>query len=364
MSDDNATAPAGTGDDVTPVTAPASHAVAGDNDDILAVDAETEDTSSITYGSLASSTTSVTSSVLGYRLENGRTYHAYKEGKYLMPNDDREIDRLDLQHNLFIRTFDDRLGTAPPNEPGANVGRVLDVGTGSGSWAIDFGDEHPEAEVLGVDLSAVQVTMVPPNVRFEIDDIEEPWTFSRPFDYIHSRAMTGSIANWRKYIQSCYDNLKPGGYFELNDVDACPVSDDGTLVEDSALMRAARLCLEAMVVLGAPYEEFGRLGAVMREVGFEDVRLQRFRWPTNGWPRDPKHKELGYWNYDNLAPNVEAFLMAPLTRALGWTREEVLILAMEVRKDLGNRNIHAYYNIWSIYGRKPSAATATRTAAA
>ncbi|KAJ0307365.1 hypothetical protein COL516b_003979 [Colletotrichum fioriniae] len=53
----------------------------------------------------------------------------------------------DLQHNLFIRTFDDRLGTAPPNDRDANVGRVLDIGTGSGIWAIDFGDEHPESEV-------------------------------------------------------------------------------------------------------------------------------------------------------------------------------------------------------------------------
>lgn len=46
---------------------------------------------------------------------------------------------------------------------------------------------------------------VPPNVRFEIDDIEEPWTFSQPFDYIHSRTMTGSIADWKRYIQRCYE---------------------------------------------------------------------------------------------------------------------------------------------------------------
>ncbi|GKT45993.1 uncharacterized protein ColSpa_06174 [Colletotrichum spaethianum] len=50
-------------------------------------------------------------------------------------------------HNMFPRTFGNRLGTAPPNEKDSNVGRVLDIGTGTGIWAIDFGDEHPDAEV-------------------------------------------------------------------------------------------------------------------------------------------------------------------------------------------------------------------------
>ncbi|GJC92156.1 hypothetical protein ColKHC_00982 [Colletotrichum higginsianum] len=53
----------------------------------------------------------------------------------------------DLQHNIFLLTFDDKLGFAPPCQKGAEVGRVLDVGTGTGIWAVDFGDEHPEAEM-------------------------------------------------------------------------------------------------------------------------------------------------------------------------------------------------------------------------
>jgi methylase of polypeptide subunit release factors len=52
----------------------------------------------------------------------------------------------DLQHHLFLLTLDGKLGLAPPNDPDAKVGRVLDIGTGTGIWAMDYGDEHPEAE--------------------------------------------------------------------------------------------------------------------------------------------------------------------------------------------------------------------------
>lgn len=30
--------------------------------------------------------------------------------------------------------------------------RVLDLGTGTGIWCIDYATDHPEAEIIGIDL--------------------------------------------------------------------------------------------------------------------------------------------------------------------------------------------------------------------
>ncbi|RMJ18322.1 hypothetical protein CDV36_001948 [Fusarium kuroshium] len=166
-----------------------------------------------------SSTQSLSCSIVDYRRENGRTYHRYKDGKYNLPNDGLEAERLNLQHHLFLLTFDDSLGLAPPNKAKSEVKRVLDLGTGTGIWAMDFGDEHPEAHP----------TFVPPNVEFFIDDIDEEWNHSAPFDYIHSRMMTSSIGNWPDYLKKIYDNLNPGGYVELQEADLFLSSDDATL---------------------------------------------------------------------------------------------------------------------------------------
>lgn len=48
----------------------------------------------------SSASTSVTSSILNYKYENGRRYHAFREGTYFAPNDDKEQDRMDLFHHI------------------------------------------------------------------------------------------------------------------------------------------------------------------------------------------------------------------------------------------------------------------------
>ena len=99
---------------------------------------------------------SVTSSIRAYRQENGRTYHAFKDGSYLIPNDGTENDRLDFQHEVFLRTLNGKLHLAPIPE---DVQNVLDVGTGTGLWAMDFANQYPSARVVGTDLSPIQPSM-------------------------------------------------------------------------------------------------------------------------------------------------------------------------------------------------------------
>jgi cyclopropane fatty-acyl-phospholipid synthase-like methyltransferase len=57
-----------------------------------------------------------------------------------------------MVHHLFTLMLGGKLHLAPIENPH----RILDVGTGTGIWALDIAEQYPEAEVLGTDLSPIQ----------------------------------------------------------------------------------------------------------------------------------------------------------------------------------------------------------------
>lgn len=254
--------------------------------------------------------------------------------------------------------LDDRLYICPIKEPQ----RVLDVGCGTGIWAIDFADEHPETEVIGVDISPIQPEFVPPNCRFELDDVTAAWTFPENyFDMIHVRCMFGSVADWPKLYEEVYNHLTPGGYICELEMTIEFKSDDGTVPEDHIMAVWSRTFVEAGEKWGQTFKIADRCKQHIIDAGFEDVHEVRYKLPCGGWSSDKKMKEVGRWNFLHCYQGAEGWALFLCTHVLGvrftsvtkdcadgisqWKVDEARVFIAQFKNACKDRNVHSYFEV-------------------
>lgn len=134
---------------------------------------------------------------------------------------------------------------------------------------------------------------------------------------------------------------------ELIEIDLFAKSDDNTLSQEHYLSKLLHLLDEASTKIGRPFQDNKKNKDILRDAGFLDIVETVFKWPSNSWPKDQKHKSLGQWNNLNLDHfrGLEAISIAVLTRVLGWSQEDVTIFLAKVRQDINNKGIHAYWPV-------------------
>ncbi|KAI0021193.1 S-adenosyl-L-methionine-dependent methyltransferase [Xylariomycetidae sp. FL0641] len=309
-----------------------------------------------TYGeSIASSTASLSASILEYRTLHGRTFHSERgNAQSWNPNDAQHDESMDMLHHVSTLQQDGKIFLAPLDE--SKIQKVLDVGCGTGIWAIDFADQFPSAEVIGVDISPQQPQWIPPNLKFEIDDVTQPWTYApNSFDYVHMRWMVGAIPDWDALYKEAYRSIKPGGWLESNEASTRITSDDGTVAEGSALDQWGKVFSEAGTKFGRTFkvvdDDLQRRG--MEAAGFVDIRTTEYKTPVGSWPADPKLKEIGQYQQLAMQQDAEGFVLYIWTTVMGWSKEEVQVYAAHLRRELRNKSIHAWYRMRILTGRKP-----------
>lgn len=140
------------------------------------------------------------------------------------------------------------------------------------------------------------------------------------------------------------------------------VSDDGTLTKDCALNRWNNLLVEATDKLGASLRSPADYQQQLADAGYQNVTLREYKWPSNPWPKDPRHKEIGKrkaqdfvstfangetgaWTQMNFLQGLQGLSLMSFGAGLGWSAAEVETLLVDVRKDIRNRNIHAYWPV-------------------
>ncbi|KAL3424766.1 methyltransferase domain-containing protein [Phlyctema vagabunda] len=194
---------------------------------------------------------------------------------------------------------------------------------------------------------------VPPNLRFQIDDLEETWTFTNKFDFIYSRMMTGSFSDWPLVLNQAYQNLNPGGFIEIMDCIYPTKTDDDTFPENSMLRKWGELMLTGFAATGRPLDSALHSRELLEAAGFVNVVQADYKWPLNQWPKHERSKELGLWAFESLYWGIEGLSLAVFTRALRWTKEETMAFLVEVKKEIKDTKIHCYIPGRVIYGQRP-----------
>lgn len=232
--------------------------------------------------------------------------------------------------------------------------KVLDVGTGSGIWAVEFADRHPHAEIVGTDLSPCQPEWVPPNVRFEIDDAVLNWTWEpNEFDFIHIRYLFGAIKDWSALFRQAYRCCVPGGWVQSAEADVEFRSDDGTIDKEPNLKLYKKLFEEGGKALGVSFFVYDEQVKAFEEAGFVDIKTVDYKIPVGSWPKDPKLAEVGKFVRATMENDIEGYTLIMWQDVLQWPKDEYQLFLMGIRKAMRNPKIHTYMRVRFVYGRKP-----------
>lgn len=134
---------------------------------------------------------------------------------------------------------------------------------------------------------------------------------------------------------------------ELQETPPEPHTDGPMPPADLPFLRVFSLFTEASASTSRPFaDQVSQFTSHMKAVGFVDVTSETRRLPLGTWPIDPVEKEIGRYNVLNFLEGMESYTLALFTRVLGMSAEQVRSLIDEAKKDVCNRKLRWYFDLY------------------
>jgi hypothetical protein len=206
-----------------------------------------------------------------------------------------------------------------------------------------------ERQVEGIDLTPIQPKIAYENIDFYMEDILSPsWWVPKEepymYDYIHTRMSLGIFNDFREIIQKSYNNLRPGGWMESQELfSRIQCADE--MPANYPLKEWSELSDKAAHILGRPLRIADKLKRWYKEAGFVDVHEEVFAIPVNQWPKGDREKMLGKYCSWNMLLGLQGWSLEYFVAGLGYTPAELEVYLAHVRNSIVDESVHSFFNL-------------------
>src|SRR5436305_12923854 len=222
-----------------------------------------------------------------------------------------EVGRLHLLHQALTESLGSLL---PGLEKEPHLQRILDIGCGPGSWALDVAKAFAEVEIIGIDsgkmIAYAQAQQWAEHeeigrVQFQTMDTSSDLSFpDESFDLVHGRhlSMILESEDWLHLLKEGFRVLRPGGIISLLEGDTwnmgapagCKALAKLSFHYSEALFRTGRSFCGAGFGIGVSPV----LAVLLDEAGFKQIDQRAFLIPLSSRAKA----------YDEYLQNAIAFL--------------------------------------------------------
>lgn len=130
---------------------------------------------------------------------------------------------------------------------------------------------------------------------------------------------------------------------------------DGNVDPNHPVAKYWALINEGLTNLGINFHASGGglLAGKMSVAGFNKITERVLHIPIGTWPKNKLLKTVGLYWRTILLDGLQAIAMGPLTRGLGWSRDEVEVFLIDVRRAYMDNAALMYMPLHILYAQKP-----------